>query len=149
MPPLLPRLTKSRNELAHRLSHFIVELGLSADELMVMFTATDPSRPTAARIRRHLGLHQSTFNSLVARLIYMGYVTTKPCPFDRRTRYLVLTIPGWTALDIARGIHLEIEAAARTPHTDSINDRLADIGSLAELVPWPRRTYDRLPDITA
>jgi DNA-binding MarR family transcriptional regulator len=149
MPPLLPGLTKSRNELAHHLSAFIVELGLSADELMVLWFTTDPQRPTAARIRRHLGMHPSTFNSLVARLVYRGYVTTEPCRFDRRTRYLVVTRPGWTALGIARSIQLEIEAAARPHDADVMHERLVGLGILTEILPWPRRMDDGLPNLTA
>ena len=149
MPPLLASLTKSRNELAHHLSAFIVELGLSADELMVLWTSTDPQRPTAARIRRHLGMYQSTFDSLVARLVARGYVETEPCPFDRRTRYLNLTPPGQTAVAIARRIHLEIEAAARPSEADKIEGALRGLSILGEILPWPRRMDDGLPNITA
>jgi DNA-binding MarR family transcriptional regulator len=149
MQPLLPRLTKSRNELAHRLSAYLVELGLSADELMVLWTAADPQHPTAARIRRHLGLYPSTFNSMVARLIARGYLTTEPCRLDHRTRYLVLTRPAWTAMGIARTIHLELEAAARLHDADLIHERLGGLGLLAEMLPWPRRMDDGLPTVTA
>jgi len=149
MPPLLARLTKSRNEIAHHLNAYIEETGLSADELMVLFTATNPHRPTAARIRRHLGLHPSTFNSLVARLVARGYVTTEPCRFDRRTRYLVLTRPGWTAMGIARGIHLELEAAARPWDAGGLEEGLRRLGLLSDILPWPRRMDDGLPTITA
>ena len=149
MPPLLSRLTKSRNELAHHLDAHIVELGLSANELLVMYASLDAARPTAAHIRRHLGIHQSTFTSLVARLIARGYVKVEPCRFDHRTRYLNLTPPGFTAVVIARGIQLELEAAARPYDADAIHNGLGRLASLTQILPWPRRSQDGLPDITA
>jgi DNA-binding MarR family transcriptional regulator len=147
--PLLAPLTKSRNELAHRVDHHIVELGLSANELLVMWTTLDPGRPSAAAIRRHLGMHQSTFNSLVRRLIDRGYLKTKPHPRDRRTRYLVATRPGFTAVRIARAIQIDLEAAAQPHDREALYQGLMGHGRLASILPEPVRLADGLPAITA
>jgi DNA-binding MarR family transcriptional regulator len=149
MPIFLPTLTKSRNELAHRVHDHIVELGLSANELLVMWASLDPSRPTAATIRKHLGMRQSTFNSLVARLVARGYLRTRPCLRDRRTRYLNLTRPGFTAVMIARSIHRDIEAMAQPFDRAAVEQGLARLAFLASLVPQPILMEDGLPAITA
>lgn len=149
MPPFLAVLTKSRNELAHRVHDHIVELGLSANELLVMWSALDPSRPTAATIRRHLGMRQSTFTSLVARLVARGYLKIRPCLHDRRTRYLELTRPGFTAVKIARSIQLDLEAASQPFDRDTVFEGLTSIALLASRIPEPERTEDGLPAVTA
>jgi DNA-binding MarR family transcriptional regulator len=149
MRPFLAPLTKSRNELAHRVDHYIAELGLSANELLVMWTALDPLRPSAAAIRQHLGMHQSTFTSLVRRLIDRGYLETKPYPRDRRTRYLVPTRPGFTAVRIARAIQIDLESAAQPHDREVLFEGLKGHGRLASILPEPVRTADGLPAITA
>lgn len=149
MKPFLARLTKSRNELAHRVSGHIVELGLSANELLVLWTSLDPARPTTAAIRRHLGMRPSTFTSLVARLVRRGYVKVRPAFRDRRTRYLELTRPGFTAVMIARRIHRDLEAAAQPYDAEALFEGLDRLGLLASNLPAPILMEDGLPEITA
>ena len=149
MRPFLAPLTKSRNELAHRVDHHIVELGLSANELLVMWTALDPARPSAAAIRHHLGMHHSTFSSLVRRLIDRGYLKTEPHPRDRRTCYLVATRPGFTAVRIARAIQIDLEAAAQPHDREALFAGLTVHGRLASILPEPVLLADGLPATTA
>lgn len=145
----LVALTRSQNELAHRVQDHIVELGLKADEFLVLQLALEDRQRTAAAIRRRLGLRQSTFTSMVARLVERGYLRTKPCPRDRRTRYLVPTFPGLVAVRIARSIHADLEAMAM-PH-DRLDAwrTLERLGLLISRLPEPERMDDGLPLITA
>ena len=149
MPSFLVSLTRAQNELAHRVHDHIVELGLSVDEFLVIQLALEDRARTAATIRRRLGLRQSTFTSMVARLVGRGYLRTKPCPRDRRTRYLVPTLPGLMATRIARSIHSELEALA-TPHEVLDAYRTIErLGLLISLLPEAERMDDGLPAVTA
>ena len=149
MRPFLAPLTKSRNELAHRVEDHIVELGLSANELLVMWTTLGPLRPSAAAIRHHLGMRQSTFSSLVQRLIDRGYLETRPHPRDRRTRYLVATRPGFVAVRMARSIQIDLEAGAQPHDREALFEGLKGHGVLASILPHPIRMPDGLPATTA
>lgn len=149
MSTFLAALTRSRNELAHRVQDHIVELDLSTDEFLVIHTALEDRTRTAAAVRRRLGLRQSTFTSMVARLIDRGYLRTKPCPRDRRTRYLVPTLPGLMATRIARSIHLELEALAMPYARLETYQGLERLGLLISLLPQPELMEDGLPTVTA
>jgi DNA-binding MarR family transcriptional regulator len=145
----LTRLTKSRNALAQCLSDHIVELGLSANELLVLWTALDPAQPTAAEIRRHLGMRQSTFTSLIARLVWRGYVKVRPAHRDRRTRYIELTRPGFVAVTMARTIQRDLEAGAQPHDADAVFEGLGRLAILTGNLPAPILMDDGLPEITA
>jgi DNA-binding MarR family transcriptional regulator len=149
MPSFLVSLTRSQNELAHRVNDHIVELGLSVDEFLVIQLALEDRARTAAAIGRRIGLRQSTFTSMVARLVERGYLRTKPCPRDRRTRYLVPTLPGLTATRIARSIHSDLEALATPREVLDAYRTLERLGLLISLLPEPERMDDGLPLITA
>jgi DNA-binding MarR family transcriptional regulator len=149
MPSFLPTLTRSRNELAHCLQDHIVELGLRTDEFLVVWSAVEDQQATASTIRRRLGLRQSTFTSIVARLVERGYLRTRQSPRDRRTRYLVPTRPGLQAVRIARAIHLDIESLAM-PHDPLEGYRvLLRLSALISRLPEPILMEDGLPLVTA
>ena len=149
MPSFLVALTRSHNELSHRVQDHIVELGLSANEFMVIQSALEDPARTAASIRRRLGLRHSTFTSMVARLVQRGYIRTKPCQRDRRTRYLVATLPGLVAVRIARSIHTDLEAMVM-PYERLDSYRTLDrLGLLISRLPEPELMEDGLPVITA
>jgi DNA-binding MarR family transcriptional regulator len=149
MPFYLTNLTKARNELAHRVEDHIVETGLSASEYLVLMSVLEDPRATAAAIRRKLGMRQSTFTSLVARLVGRGYVRIKPSRLDRRTRYLRPTLPGLQATRIARSIHQELEARAMPHDRLVVYDGLRRLAFLASILPQPVLMEDGLPEITA
>lgn len=149
VPSFLTTLTLARNGLAHSVQDHIVELGLSANELLVMWLAVEDERLTAAAIRRRLGMRQSTFTSLVARLVARGYLRTKPAYRDRRTRYLVPTRPGFQAVRIAHGILVQLEGRARPFDAPDVQERLARLAFLASVLPQPDLLEDGLPAITA
>jgi DNA-binding MarR family transcriptional regulator len=149
MPTFLVNLTRSRNELAHRVQDHIVELGLSADEFLVMWSAVEDERATAAAIRRRLGLRQSTFTSMVARLVARGYLRTRRSARDRRTRYLVPTLPGLQAVRTARSIHLALEDQAQPHDARQLHGGLSRLALLSSRLPEPILMEDGLPAITA
>jgi DNA-binding MarR family transcriptional regulator len=145
----LAKLSRSRNQLAHRVNDHLVELGLSVDELLLMWTVLEDERYTAAVIRRRLGMRQSTFTSMVARLVGRGYLRTQPCQRDRRTRYLRATRPGFVAVTIARSIHLELESMAQPYDRAAIDAGLSRLALLTSLLPQPELLEDGLPAVTA
>ena len=149
MPYYLTTLTKARNELAHRVEDHIVETGLSASEYLVLVAAIEDERATAAAIRRTLGMRQSTFTSLVARLVDRGYIRIKPSPRDRRTRYLRPTLPGLVATRIARSIHRDLEAMAMPYDRVQVHDGLRRLAFLTSILPQPVLMEDGLPEVTA
>ena len=149
MPHYLTTLTKARNELAHRVGDHIVETGLSASEYLVLASALEDERATAAAIRRKLGMRQSTFTSLVARLVDRGYIRIEPSRRDRRTRYLRPTLPGLQATRIARSIHQELEAKALPYDPLQVHDGLRRLAFLTSILPQPVLMEDGLPEITA
>jgi DNA-binding MarR family transcriptional regulator len=149
MPSFLGTLTLARNELAHRVQDHIVELDLSANELLVMWSAIEDELATAAVIRRRLGMRQSTFTSLVARLIARGYLRTRPAYRDRRTRYLIPTRPGLQAARIAREIQRDLEDLARPFDAPKVHDGLRRLALLAGQLPQPDLLEDGLPAVTA
>ena len=149
MPFYLTTLTKARNELAHRVHDHIVETGLSGSEYLVMACVLEDERATAAAIRRKLGMRQSTFTSLVARLVARGYVRIKPSRRDRRTRYLMPTLPGLQATRIARSIHVELEALAMPYDRLKVYDGLKRLAFLTSILPQPVLMDDGLPEVTA
>ena len=149
MPDFLSTLTRSQNELAHRVQDHIVELGLSADEFQVIWAAVEDPLATAATIRRRLGLRQSTFTSMVARLVTRGYLRTEPAGLDRRTRYLVPTRVGWVAVHIARSIHLELEGLAMPSEPLEPHRTLTRLAFLISRLPEPDLMEDGLPAVTA
>lgn len=149
MPYYLTTLTKARNELAHRVQDHIVETGLSASEYLVLASALEDEHATAAAIRRNLGMRQSTFTSLVARLVDRGYIRIKPSRRDRRTRYLRPTLPGLLATRIARSIHGELEAQAMPYDRLQVQDGLRRLAFLTSTLPQPVLMEDGLPEITA
>jgi DNA-binding MarR family transcriptional regulator len=149
MPIFLAKLSHSRNQLAHRVNDHIVELGLSVDELLLMWTILEDEWYTAAVVRRRLGMRQSTFTSMVARLVGRGYLRTEPCPRDRRTRYLRLTRPGFVATMIARSIHRELEASAQPYDRAALDQGLDRLVLLTSLLPAPALLEDGLPAVTA
>jgi DNA-binding MarR family transcriptional regulator len=149
MPVFLGKLTRSRSELAHRVHDHIVELGLSVDEFLLMWTVLEDERYAAAVIRRRLGMRQSTFTSMVARLVGRGYLRTEPCQRDRRTRYLRPTRPGFVATMIARSIHRELEATAQPYDRVALDGGLDRLALLVSLLPQPVLLEDGLPAVTA
>jgi DNA-binding MarR family transcriptional regulator len=149
MPHYLTTLTKARNELAHRVADHIVETGLSASEYLVLASAFEDERATAAAIRRKLGMRQSTFTSLVARLVDRGYIRIEPSRRDRRTRYLRPTLPGLQTTRIARSIHRELEAMALPYDPLQVHDGLRRLAFLTSILPQPVLMEDGLPEITA
>jgi DNA-binding MarR family transcriptional regulator len=149
MTVFLAKLTQSRNQLAHRVHDHIVELGLSVDELLLMWTILEDEWYTAAVVRHRLGMRQSTFTSMVARLVRRGYLKTEPCLRDHRTRYLRLTLPGFKATMIARSIHREIEAMAQPYDRLAIDGGLDRLALLTSLIPRPELMEDGLPTVTA
>src|SRR5918994_625675 len=134
MPYYLTTLTKARNELAHRVQDHIVETGLSASEYLVLMCVLEDERATAAAIRRKLGMRQSTFTSLVARLVDRGYVRIEPSRRDRRTRYLRPTLPGLQATRIARSIHRDLEALAMPYDRLKVYDGLRRLAFLTSIL---------------
>jgi DNA-binding MarR family transcriptional regulator len=149
MRSFLGTLTLARNVLAHRVQDHIVELDLSANELLVMWSAIEDDLATAAVIRRRLAMRQSTFTSLVARLIARGYLRTRPAYRDRRTRYLIPTRPGLQAVRIAREIQCDLEDLARPFDAPNVNDGLRRLALLAGQLPQPDLLEDGLPAVTA
>ncbi len=149
MPNFLPTLTRSQNEMAHCLQDHIVELGLMTDEFLVIWSAVDDPQATAATIRRRLGLRQSTFTSMVARLVARGYLSTRTSMRDRRTRYLIPTRPGLTAVRIARMIHLDLEELARPYDAVETSRGLGRLALLISRLPEPILMEDGLPLVTA
>jgi DNA-binding MarR family transcriptional regulator len=149
MPTYLSTLTQARNDLAHRVHDHIVEVGLSANEYLVMWSASEDERATAASIRRRLGMRQSTFTSLVARLVARGYLRTRRCPRDRRTRYLIPTLPGSQAVRIARSIHRELEGRVQPYDGPQVYDGLSRLAFLASHLPQPVLMQNGLPEVTA
>ncbi len=149
MPDYLTTLTKAHNELAHRVQDHIVELDLSASEFLVMWAAIQDERATAATIRQRLWMRQSTFTSLVGRLVLRGYVRTRRSKRDRRTRYLVPTLPGLQAVRIARSIHRELEAQAQPHDTAVVYRGLVRLSVLIDHLPQPELMDDGLPAVTA
>jgi DNA-binding MarR family transcriptional regulator len=149
MASILENLTLARNGLAHTVQDHIVELGLSTNELLVMWAAVRDERATAATIRRRLGMRQSTFTSLVARLVARGYLRTRRAYRDRRTRYLVPTIPGNRAVRIAHSIQVEFEDLSSPFGAPDVHDRLARVAFLASHLPEPELLDDGLPAVTA
>jgi DNA-binding transcriptional ArsR family regulator len=147
MPYYLTTVTKARNELAHRVEDHIVETGLSASEYLVLASALEDERATDAAIRRNLGMRQSTFTSLVTRLVDRGYIRIKPSRRDRRTRYLRPTLP--RSPGIARSIHGELEAQAVPYDRLQVHDGLPRLALLTSILPQPVLMEDGLPEITA
>jgi DNA-binding MarR family transcriptional regulator len=149
MPSFLPTLTRSRNELAHCFQDHIVELGLRADEFLVIWSAVEDPRATAATIRRRLGLRQSTFTSMVARLVQRGYLRTRTSPRDRRTRYLIPTMPGLMAVRIARSIYRHLEDQAMPDDPYDVHRAHVRLGAMISRLPPPILMEDGLPLATA
>jgi DNA-binding MarR family transcriptional regulator len=149
VPSFLRALTLARNELAHRVQDHIVELDLSANELLVMWSAVEDEHASAALIRRRLGMRQSTFTSLVARLVARGYLRTRPAYRDRRTRHLIPTRPGLQAVRIARDIQRDLEDLARPFDAPNVHDGLRRLALLAGQLPQPELMEDGLPTVTA
>lgn len=149
MPSFLATLTRSKNELAHCVQDHIVELGLSADEFLVIWSAVEDQRATASVIRRRLGLRQSTFTSMVARLVARGYLRTRKSPRDRRTRYLIPTRPGLQAVRIARSLHVELEGLAMPHDPLEAHRTLSRLAVLISQLPEPILMEDGLPLVTA
>ncbi|HET7494978.1 MAG TPA: MarR family winged helix-turn-helix transcriptional regulator [Candidatus Limnocylindrales bacterium] len=149
MSLFLPVLTRARNRLAHGVADHIVDTWLSADESLLMWLTIVEPELTAALIRRRLGLRQSTFTSMVARLVGRGYLRTKPCERDRRTRYLVPTLPGFVASKIARSIHLELEGFARPQDPGEILGGLVRLSATIDRLPVVEKLDDGSPAVTA
>lgn len=109
MASILGQLTRATNLLSHHLEDRLVETGLYATEYLVLRTAALEPEATTAQVRRALALRDAAFSDVVRRAIARGYVTLGPAPRDRRTRRLVLTVPGERAVRIARGIQNDLE----------------------------------------
>ena len=150
MPTFLAGLRRASNLLSHHLDDRITELGIGAQEYLLLRSAVLNPDASTADIRRSLALREAAFSDIVRRSIHGGYARVLPYPNDRRTRRIALTLPGEQALRIAGSIHLEIEAAVGTGEwrSDTL-DRLDQIGRRLAAVPTAERYADGLPLATA
>ena len=112
MTSLLEPLAAATNTLVHRLDERFFELGFRTAEYLVLWAALSRPHANASEIRILLGMRDAAFSNVVARAVARGYVRERPGTRDRRSRYLDLTLPGRTAVQIARSIHLDVEGVA-------------------------------------
>lgn len=150
MPTILGQLTRATNVLTHQLEDRIVETGMRATEYLILRTAAVDPEATTADVRRSLGFRDAAFSDAVRRAVTKGYAGTVPAPRDRRTRRLVLTLPGSQATRIAAGIHADLEAQLGVPKRQlEIFQSLEHLARLLESIPSAVRLEDGLPVDTA
>ncbi len=95
-------------------------------------------------------MRDAAFSNVIARAVARGYVRERPEPRDRRSRYLDLTIPGRTAVQIARSIHLDVEGVAGAgPALLATYETLVRLDHVMRVVRPPERLDDGLPVTTA
>lgn len=150
MPTILGQLTRATNLLTHHLEDRLVETGLYATEYLVLRTASMDREATAAQVRRSLALRDAAFSDIVRRAVARGYVRFGPPPRDRRTRRLVLSIPGDRAIRIAAGIHQDLEAHLGDPRRQlEAFEALYALGNAMAAIPAATILEDGLPLATA
>lgn len=150
VPTILGQLTRATNVLTHQLEARIVETGMRATEYLVLRTASVDADATAADVRRSLGLHDAAFSDAVRRAVAKGYAETVPAPRDRRTRRLVLTLPGSRATWIAACIQADLEAQLGVPKRQlEIFRSLDNLARILETIPPVIYLEDGLPTDTA
>lgn len=149
MPTLLAALTRATNLLTHQFDERTVELGIGAAEYLVMRTVHMFPDASAAEVRKSLGMRDAAFSDVVRRTVYRGYATEAPYPGDRRTRRVMLTLPGRVAFGIASEIQGDLEAwladrdsPATIAQLELVSHRLLKLGRAP-------RYADDLPAATA
>lgn len=146
MPTILGQLTHATNVLRHGLEDRIVETGLYVSEYLVLRAADSNPDATAADVRRALGMRDAAFSDLVGRAVGRGYVTLIAAPMDLRTRSLRLTLTGQQAIDIAAGIHRDLESHLGAPRQQlAIYRQLDGLGRVLDTVPRVAFHSDGLP----
>ena len=150
MPTILGQLTRATNLLTHHLEDRLVETGLYATEYLVLRTASLDREATASQVRHALALRDAAFSNVVRRAIDRGYVRYGPPPRDRRTRRLMLSIPGDRAIRIASGIQQDLEAHLGTPQRQlETFEFLRALGDAMAAIPAATILEDGLPLATA
>lgn len=150
MTSLLEPLVATTNTFVHRLDERFVELGFRTAEYLVLFAALSRPHVNASEIRILLGMRDAAFSNVVARAVARGYLRERPAARDRRTRYLDLTRPGRTAVQIARSIHLDVEGVAGAgPALLATYETLIRLDKVMRVVRPPERLDDGLPVTTA
>ena len=150
MPTILGQLTRATNLLTHHLEDRLAETGLFATEYLVLRTASIDREATASQVRSSLALRDAAFSDVVRRAVDRGYVRVGPPPLDRRTRRLVLTIPGDRAIRIASGIQQDLEAHLGSPARQlEIFEFLNTLGDAMAVIPAAPILEDGLPLATA
>ena len=113
-------------------------------------TASMDREATASQIRHSLALRDAAFSDIVRRAVDRGYVRFGPPPRDRRTRRLVLSIPGDRAIRIASGIQQDLEAHLGHPKRQlEIFEFLNALGDAMAAIPAATILEDGLPLATA
>lgn len=150
MPTILGQLTRATNLLTHHLEDRLVETGLYATEYLVLRTASMDREATASQVRHSLALRHPAFSDIVRRAVDRGYVKFGPPPRDRRTRRLVLSVPGDRAIRIASGIQQDLEAHLGNPKRQlEIFEFLNALGDAMAAIPAATILEDGLPLATA
>ncbi|MEO6207250.1 MAG: MarR family winged helix-turn-helix transcriptional regulator [Candidatus Limnocylindrales bacterium] len=150
MTSLLEPLSAATNTIVHRLDERFVELGFRTAEYLVLWAILSRPHASASEIRILLGMRDAAFSNLVARAVARGYVRELKAARDRRSRYLELTRPGRTAVQIARTIHLDVESVVGAgPALLATYETLVKLHRVMRLVPPPERLDDGLPVTTA
>lgn len=150
MATILGQLTRATNLITHHLEDRLVETGLYATEYLVLRTASMDLEVTAAQVRHSLALRDAAFSDVVRRAIARGYVGLGQPPRDRRTRRLVLSVPGERAIRIASAIQQDLEAHLGDPQRQlEIFEFLNAPGDAMAAIPAATILEDGLPLATA
>ncbi len=150
MPTILGQLTRATNLLTHQLEDRLVETGLYATEYLVLRTASMDREATASQVRHSLALRDAAFSDVVRRAVDRGYVRFGVPPRDRRTRRLLLSVPGDRATRIASGIQQDLEAHLGAPKRQlEIFEFLHALGDSMAAIPAATILEDGLPLATA
>lgn len=150
MTSLLEPLVAAATTLTHRLDERFVELGFRTTEYLALHAIAIRPEAPAAEIRRRLRMRDAAFSDAVERAMTRGYLREGPAASDRRTRMLELTIPGRMATQIARSIHVRVEANVATGQDLlGLYRTLVQLDRSLQLIEPPERLSDGLPVTTA
>lgn len=125
---------RAARALARRFDEALKPFGLTNGQFSLLMSLNRPEPPSLGPVARLLAMDRTTLTAALKPLERNGLVASRPDPKDRRSRLLVLTDKGHTALIAAapvwRATHAEIDAALPGDGPDQARTLLSALGNV-------------------